>query len=282
MNLKKLMLASVFILIGGCDEQEVDQALVDKLWTKTVEQTGIAKDSPKPEIAIMDEDLYHKILDFECESKSGKSQEKCLEDRKELEDSVLLKTGKSYEQRYAAYIRSERSVLNEDCSKYSDKKKEKQCKADKLSKRSVGKILGRAFLGDRYLEIYYGNIWDYLDRRDRYYTAYHMPFSYAEKVCFFYSVVAHEMLHSALHTARVDVLDQHKQMHDKHMDPLLNFISDYEKADRKGFHRELAFGSLEVGIEGDEAAKRIRNRQNTDESGSENKVLVLPCGLHLK
>gem|GEM_PF-2769392 len=277
-----MMFASVIILIGGCNEMELDQTLIDQIWIKAVEITGIYKNMPKPDIAIMEEDLYHKILYLECESKSGKSGEKCLERRKELEDSVLLKTGKPYSERYAGYIQADRKILTEDCGKYPEKDKKKQCEADKLSKRSTGKILGRAFLGDNYLEIYHGNIWDYLDRRDRYYAAYRLPFSYTEKICFFYGIVGHEMLHAALHSLGVDVNEQHRQMHDKYMDPLLNFISDYEKADRKGFHREMIFGSLEVGIDGDEAAKRIRNRQNSEKPESKNEVLVLPCGLHLK
>ncbi len=282
MNLKNLALASVLILTAGCDEKDLDQVLVDQLWTKTVEITGIDPGTPKPDLGMLDEDLYHKILRTECESKSGGSKEDCLADRKELEDSVLPKTGKDYASRYAGYLQADRKILNENCGEYSDKTKKSQCEADKVSARGSGNILGRAFLGNNYVEIYYENIWSYLRRRDEYYASYHLPFSYEEKEGFFYSVIAHEMLHIALHIKGADSDDHHRMMRDTYMDPLMNLISDYENAGRKGYHREMAFSSLEVGINGDEASKRIKNRENSDSHESKKETLVLPCGLRIQ
>ena len=290
MNLKKLALASVLILTGGCNERELDQDLVNKIWAKTIEVTEISdKGLIMPEMKLMSVDLYQKILKMDCESESGDSKTDCLAGRKELEDSVLQKTGKDYKARYSGYVRSERNVLAENCESYSDKEKKKQCESDKLSKKNLIKILGRAFLAHHYVEIYYENIRGYLDRREKYYAYYHIPFTYGERESFFYSVIAHEFLHVALYWKKnpdgssIDIDDHHKLMKEKYMDPLLNFISDHQKTARKGLHREFAFGSLEVGIESDEASKRVRSRQEeeTGESKSKDEILVLPCGLRL-
>ncbi len=279
MNLKKLALASAIVLMAGCDEKELDEVLVGQLWNKCVETVKIDPKSPKPDIMMMEDDLYLEIVKMNCESAPEDAKKDCLTERKELENSVYWKTGRTYDFLYAKYANADRNILHEDCEKYSGKEKKKQCESDKLSGKNTGKILGRAFLADNYLEIYYREILDYLDKRGQYYAYYHLPFSYGEKQSFFYGVVAHEMLHVALTSKGVDANSQHREMRDKHMEPLLDLISDYEKTDRKGYHREMTFGSLDAGIAGDEAAKRIKRRQKTGESESKNDVLVLPCGL---
>lgn len=263
MNLKNLILTPVIILLTGCDEKKLDQTLIDQLWIKTVEITEIDPKTPKPEIVILDEDLYQKILRKDCESKSGRSKENCLADRKELEDSILLKTGKGYESRYGGYMQIDQKILSENCGEYSEKEKRKQCKADKLTQLNAGEVLGRSFLVNDYIEIYHRNILSYLDGWDQYYTCYHLPFSYDEKESFFYGVIAHEMLHVALYKKNIDSDDHHRMMRDKYMDPLLNFISDYKKTDRNGFHRKMTFDCLDAGIAEDEASKRINSRQNS-------------------
>ena len=277
MYLKKLSLVVILALTAGCDEIEPDKVLIDQLWTKTIAVVGIDPETSKPEIALLEKDLYQEIYQLNCESKSGKSNESCLAVRKDLEDSVLAKTGKNYQSRYEGYIKSERNFLDEDCEKYSDKGKKEQCKADKPSKKTGNMVLGRAFLADDYIEIYYSNIykstWNNLD---------HALVGNAKKESYFYSVIAHEMLHVALFKKNVDVNEHHRLMRDKHMDPMINFISDYKETDRDGFHRKLAFGSLEVGIAGDETLKRINERKNPKESSF--KIYKLPphCELNIR
>lgn len=287
MNLKNLMLASIFVLMGGCDDKELDQALVDKLWAKTVEVVGIDPATPKPEIVMMDEDLYREILRKDCESeKSDEAEQECVLERKEMELSVLAKTGKNYEYRYGAGIWSDRALLAENCEKYADKERRKQCEADKFDRKN-SKALARAFFRQRYVEIYYPLIRSYLYDYDRYYTRNRLTFSYGEKLGLFDSVIAHEMLHIALYEKKdadgkpIDPDDHHQLMRDKYMDPLLDFISDYEGTDRNGLHRDLAYGSLDAGIAGDQAIKRIKARNKGVKSESEKYFLVLPCGLRM-
>ncbi len=280
MNLKKLALASIIVLMAGCDEKELDQTLIEQLWNKTTEVTGIDRKTPKPDIMMMDEDIYLEILKMDCESVPETKKADCLSSRKEMEDSVYGKTGRAHGFLYAKYIIADRNILREDCGKYSDKNKRKQCEADKLSGKN-GMILGRAFLADNYVEIYYRKIRDILDKFSRYYASHGSPLDYGESNCYFYSIIAHEMLHIALTAKGVGSNDQHREMRDKHMDPLLNLISDYNKTDRKGYHREMAFSSLEAGINGDEAKKRIKERQKSCGSETKNDCLILPCGLAL-
>lgn len=263
MYFKKLSFVAILLLTAGCDEPELDQPLVDQLWVKTVEVTGISPETPKPEILLLDSDLYQEILNLSCESKQGKSNEACLAERKEIEDSVLAKTGKKYQSRYEAYIQTERNFVNEDCEKYSDKERKDQCNADKPSRQTGTMVLGRAFLADDYIEIYHKNIyksiWNHLD---------HALISNARKESVFYSVIAHEMLHVALYKKNIDANEHHRLMRDTYMDPMINFISDYKKIPRDGFHRKLAYGSLEVGVTGDEEWKRINARKNSRKSGN--------------
>lgn len=272
MNLKNLSLASLLLIMAGCDDAQIDQALVDQLWTKAIQVVGINPETSKPEIVMIEDDLYAKILQLNCESLSGKSSEDCLTERKELEESVLPKTGKNYQERYAGYIRTERDMMTEDCEKYSDKEKKDQCKADKPSKQNDYTVLGRSFLADDYVEIYYKtiqkNIWAHLD---------HAFIGNAKKEASFYSVVAHEMLHVAMHKKNIPAIDHHRLMRDTYMDPMINFISDYKKIDRNGFHRKRAFSSLEVGVASDEEWKRLNERKNARQSGQQNNVPTLHC-----
>lgn len=281
MNLKNLALAPIIVLMAGCDEKDIDQTLINNLWTETKKVTGLKSDTPKPEINFLDEDLYQKILFTNCESKSDNRKKNCLQDRRELENLVLEKTGKPYEIRYARHIAAERAYCYEDCEKYSDESKKSQCKADSFSRRNFRKILGRSFLPDHYLEIYYENIFRYLYKYREYYKYYNLGLSYAEEESFLYSVIGHEMLHEALYLMGIPANDQHQRMKDKYMDPLLNYISDYEKTDRNGYHRDLAFGGLDAGIKIDEIDKRIQERKNSDIIKAKNGFLALPCGLIL-
>ena len=123
MNLKNLALSLAIVLMAGCDEKDIDQKLIDNLWAEVVKITELKADTPKPEINFMDRDLYQEILLMNCESKSGDKKENCLADRKELEDSVLMKTGKPYSIRYGGHIDVEREYSYEDCKKYPDENK---------------------------------------------------------------------------------------------------------------------------------------------------------------
>lgn len=282
MNLKNPILAlAVILLMAGCDDKDIDKKLTDNLWIEVVKITGLKANTPKPEINFMDSDLYQEILLMNCESMSGDKKENCLTDRKELENSVPVKTGKPYAIRYGRHIDVERGYLFENCKKYTDENKKNQCVTDNFSRRGFLKILGRSFLPDHYLEIYYKNITDHLYKYSQYYKYYNLDFSYREQEAFFYSVILHEMLHEALYLLGIPANDQHQKMRDKYMDPLLNYISDYENADRKGYHHDMAFGSLDAGIKLDEVDKRIQNRKNSDPNKTKNDFSVLPCGLIL-
>ncbi len=281
MNLKKLAMASIFVLMGGCNEADVDAVLIDKIWIETVKTVGIDSATQKPEVIIMKEDLYRKILRKNCESKSGGSKEECLRDRKELEASVLAVTGKNYTDRYSEGISSERKFLYENCEAYADKGKRRQCESDKHMKINA-KVLARAYLPQRYIEIFYYYIQSISSDYDKYYqNRYHLSFSYAQSESFFYGIIAHEMLHIAMHIKNIPTLDHHQLMKDKYMDPLLKFINEYEKSDRDGFHRDMIYIGLDAGIAGDEAAKRIINRITASEPGSEDFPIILPCGLRI-
>lgn len=281
------MLASI-LLLGGCKEEELDPELTKKLWAKTVEVVGIDAATPLPEMMMMDEDLYKKIILMDCENgdDSEVERQECREDLRKLEDSVLQKTGKNYPYRYGGAVLADRRILSEKCENYSDDERRKQCEADKFQKRNSN-VHARAFLSQNYLEFYYLKIRSFLSGYDGYYARYKIPFTYNEKESYFVYIQAHEMLHIAIYLKiavdgkLISIDDHHRLMKDKYMGPLLDMISDHYGIDRNGIHRELAMKSLDAGISSDEASKRIKERLTDPSPKGESESLVLPCGLEI-
>lgn len=247
MNLKNLSLAAILGLTAGCAVKDPEAAFIDLLWKQAVKVTGIPGKTPKPKIVMMDEDLYEKILGKNCEFEPEESKTACLTERKKLEDSVLLKTGKKYSAVYEWYMRADREDLKKACDKSADAEKNRACAKKELYRPISIKTLGRTYLRNHYIEIF---------RADINFCLAYIPVSSAEKESFFYDVVAHEMLHAAMRVKRIDPSDHHRLMRDRYMEPMTDFISDHKKTDRNGFHRKNTFNSLDLGIAADEKQKQ--------------------------
>lgn len=259
MNLKNLSLAAAISLTAGCAVKDPDQAFIDRLWNQTIKVTGIPRKTSKPEIVMLDEDLYRVILEKNCEFETEASKASCLTERKKLEDSVLLKTGKKYSAVYDWYMQIDRKTLEKNCEKSADVEKKMLCGKAKLYRPSSIKILGRTYLRNHYIEIF---------RTDINACIAYLPVSSAEKESFFYDVIAHEMLHAAMRIKKIDAIDHHRLMRDKYMEPMTDFISDYEKTGRNGFHRKNTFSSLELGIASDEKWKQDNQPKIRKKSGN--------------
>lgn len=128
------------------------------------------------------------------------------------------------------------------------------CKACVNSNASV-KVLGRAFIGQNKVEIYMENIdsalWDW----SVYYERYGVQFSYEEKKIYFYSVVAHEFLHIALHEKGIETLDHHQLI--KNYEPqTIEFISQKMGVEDCSLIKQMKGAAAVRWIEDDSKLKR--------------------------
>ena len=89
--------------------------------------------------------------------------------------------------------------------------------------------------------------------------------SYIEGMAYIYNSPAHEMLHSALeHKGVLGTLEQHRQMKEKYLLPILSYINDYFKinagfkSNRNGCQVDLSMKSLEKTISNDEKRTKLK------------------------
>lgn len=210
------------IFLSGCNfEFETDQELVNKIWLKALEITGLPADTPLPEIAVMEEDIYGKLLEKDCES---------CEDFQKLKNRVKELTGKSYEEIYKECVEAERSLG-----------------------RRPPKALGRAFPKTGRVEIYIVRIFNNLMILE---DKYGVRWTNEEWNALAYSTFGHEMLHSALFRKGIPGKYHHEYMKELRLEKdLMAVISDHFGLPRKGLHMELPLRWLDAAINLDEKRK---------------------------
>ncbi len=175
MRLKKLAPLLFILPLSGCPEQDFtpNQALIKRIWQKTIEITGIPRNTPLP------------VIDFSC-------------------------------------------AYNPD----SDKK------------------FGQYDFATKIIEVYPMEIYSYLFKWRRAHPYESIEGKQGD--AFLYSVVAHEMLHYALHV-RKEIANQHQLIWDRqYMQPLLSLINNYLNLPNDGAQNDIAIQCLELGIKIDQ------------------------------
>lgn len=120
------------------------------------------------------------------------------------------------------------------------------------------KVLGRAFIGQNRIEIYTENIDSALWTWSNHYERYGIQFTYEEKEIYFYSVVAHEFIHIALHEKGIDSLDHHQII--KNYEPqTIEFIAKEMGAEDCSLIKQMKERAAEQWIKDDELKKKKRS-----------------------
>ena len=261
--MKKFLLFLLLLVpfLVSCEGEELNQQLIDELWKETIRITDIKPGSPMPTIYLMENDLYNQLLRHNCSILSGEEKSDCEEELISIDADVAVKFGKTREEIYGDYLKSEWKLHNENCDAYDGKNKS-QCLKDKNYFFSTI-ALGRAFLTHRRIEMYYNVINDAGWNWSRYYESVRINFTYDEKLSYFYNIVGHEMLHIAFSEKGIPTEKHHKLMLEgKYLEKLIDFISKKADVYKDGPHKEISLRSLKLGIERDETLIRIKERLN--------------------
>lgn len=272
MNLKKLILFLPFAALFSCahyqsyQEKEIDRKLVDEIWKEVARLTKTDPDASIPKIAFMEDDLYHELKKLHCKFLDEAAEQECLLKRENIFRGVNQKYGKSVGELYFYYLPSEWD-LAENCSKYP-KEKIKKCEEDQGKIYDTG-ALARIFFSSSRIEMYLAELKDNF----RSYQNFHNRWFREEEKVHFYGTVAHELLHYAYWKKGIDSNEHHKLMKEsKDLETILDLLSRRLEAKPDSIHKYLHMRSLELGIEGDEAENRVRERKNQEADIRKNEI----------
>jgi hypothetical protein len=271
-NLKKLILFLPFAVLLSCahllryEEDGIDKELVGEIWKEVARLTKTDSDTSIPRIAFMENDLYHELKKLHCKFLDEAAKQECLLKREKIFQGLNQKYGKSVGGLYLYYLESEWG-LAEDCSKYP-KEKIKKCKEDQRKIYDTT-ALARIFFGSSRIEMYLAELKDNF----RAYQNFHNQWFRGEEKVHFYGTVAHELLHYAYWKKGIDANEHHKLMKEsKDLETILDLLSRRLEANPDSIHKYLHMRSLELGIEGDEAEKRIRERKKQEADVRRNEI----------
>ena len=156
-----------------------------------------------------------------------------------------------------------------------DKCKEEKIKDENLDNcpHKSSDILGVYYYRDSSIRICLNNIYDYDWSYDGYYKSLHIDFTYKEKRAVFYGVVAHEMLHHAIHLRGHRTKTHQITKDEKLLEKEMDLIADYYKLPKDGIPKELLLRSLEVGIKHDNEKNKTKSGMELKEYNPKNRYI---------